>query len=115
MKINFSVVFSVVLIGGFLLIMNPAMGQEEGSSTHNYQESGNHDLPAEDKAVLFEQENKAPRVIILSTVKDTANVKSTLKPKVPTKPESKNEEDALSFNFLYYIIQKYKISDIIDQ
>jgi hypothetical protein len=29
-----------------------------------------------------------------------------------TKPE---EEDALSFNFLYYIIQKFKISDIVEQ
>jgi hypothetical protein len=26
----------------------------------------------------------------------------------------KNEDDALSFNFLYYIIQKFKISDLIE-
>lgn len=25
------------------------------------------------------------------------------------------EEDALSFNFLYYLIQKFKISDIVEQ
>lgn len=30
-------------------------------------------------------------------------------------PAVKPEEDALSFNFLYYIIQKFKISDIVEQ
>jgi hypothetical protein len=27
----------------------------------------------------------------------------------------KDEDDALSFNFLYYIIQEFKISDLIDE
>lgn len=31
------------------------------------------------------------------------------------KAPAKTEEDALSFNFLYYIIQKFKISDIVEQ
>jgi len=30
-------------------------------------------------------------------------------------PAAKPEDDALSFNFLYYIIQKFKISDIVEQ
>jgi hypothetical protein len=30
-------------------------------------------------------------------------------------PLSEPEDDALSFNFLYYIIQKFKISDIVEQ
>ncbi len=30
-------------------------------------------------------------------------------------PAAKNEDDALSFNFLYFIIQKFKISDIVEQ
>ena len=30
-------------------------------------------------------------------------------------PATKPEDDALSFNFLYYIIQKFKISDIVEQ
>ena len=29
--------------------------------------------------------------------------------------KERNEEDALSFNFLYYMIQKFKLSDLIDQ
>ncbi len=28
--------------------------------------------------------------------------------------KAKPEEDALSFNFLYFIIQKFKVSDIVD-
>jgi hypothetical protein len=36
-------------------------------------------------------------------------------PKSTVEKQSKNEEDSiLSFNFLYYIIQKYKLQDIID-
>jgi hypothetical protein len=30
-------------------------------------------------------------------------------------PAAKPEDDALSFNFLYYIIQKFKISDIVEE
>lgn len=33
----------------------------------------------------------------------------------PAKAPAKTEDDALSFNFLYYIIQKFKISDIVEQ
>lgn len=31
------------------------------------------------------------------------------------KNEAKKEEDVLSFNFLYYIIQKFKMSDIVEK
>jgi hypothetical protein len=43
-----------------------------------------------------------------------------IRPEHPTKsvekaPPSKQEDDSiLSFNFLYYIIQKYKLQDIVD-
>ncbi len=30
------------------------------------------------------------------------------------KPQPRSDEDALRFNFLYYIIQKYKLSDIVE-
>ena len=30
------------------------------------------------------------------------------------KPKGKAEEEALSFNFLYFIIQKFKVSDLIE-
>jgi hypothetical protein len=45
---------------------------------------------------------------------------SRLKPEQPLKPSEKqpppkhDDDSILSFNFLYYIIQKYKLQDIID-
>jgi len=44
-------------------------------------------------------------------------VNTTIKPPTEnTKPETKQTADdsILSFNFLYYIIQKYKLQDIVD-
>lgn len=34
--------------------------------------------------------------------------------KAPEKQTAKSKEDILTFNFLYYIIQKYKLQDVID-
>jgi hypothetical protein len=56
--------------------------------------------------------NAQSREVLISTSK-TSKSKSGEGSKNPAlKPE---EEDALSFNFLYYIIQKFKISDIVEQ
>lgn len=63
----------------------------------------------EDKPLLFEQESKVIK-------RDSIQLKGTAPQKSKTdqkSPSSKNE-DALSFNFLYYIIQKFKISDLVD-
>ena len=75
----------------------------------------------EDKTLLFEHESK-PK----GTFRDSAMVhdKPAFIAITPSKSKtsehkssnnSKEEEDALSFNFLYYIIQKFKISDLIDE
>lgn len=40
-----------------------------------------------------------------------------VKPAAARKPDAKSEnsqDDILSFNFLYYIIQRFKLSDIVD-
>jgi hypothetical protein len=44
-------------------------------------------------------------------LRDTAQVK-IMKPIKPAEKAQK-EEDPLSFNFLYYIIEKFKLSDVI--
>ena len=54
-----------------------------------------------------------------TTPRDTARTRSNIvRPKTTqTKPEetpAKAEDSVLGFNFLYYIFQKYKMSDIID-
>jgi hypothetical protein len=66
----------------------------------------------DDKTLIFEVDLK-------SKTRDSIHQHAfspTLKPKSSdqTKPSANKEEDVLSFNFLYYIIQKFKISDLID-
>ena|SRR5690242_4516512 len=52
-----------------------------------------------------------PAVLPKETLRDSIQVKITK----PTKTTEKGqEEDPLSFNFLYYIIGKFKLSDIIE-
>ena len=48
---------------------------------------------------------------------DTLHTFKALPPKPKSKPgdmKHQEDEEALKFNFLYFIIQKFKISDIID-
>lgn len=75
----------------------------------------------DDKALLFEPERNSSsekgvqnKEQIVVTPSKSAKVKSgdsTQKTSASKTPE----EEALSFNFLYYIIQKFKISDIVEQ
>ncbi|HYF67337.1 MAG TPA: hypothetical protein VD884_04335 [Ohtaekwangia sp.] len=58
---------------------------------------------------------------IKTTSKDSLNklppVKAEMEKTEASKPESKPQEtddSILSFNFLYYLIEKYKLQDIID-
>ena len=72
----------------------------------------------EDKILIYDRSNHS------STARDSAQLMMTPRV-VPThtnkaaKPDaSKSKEaddDALSFNFLYYMLQKFKLSDLIDQ
>lgn len=75
----------------------------------------------EDKTLIFEPERTAS-----SSEKSNSKEQAATTTSRTTKPKSgeatgkntsgKNpEDDALSFNFLYYIIQKFKISDIVEQ
>ena len=52
---------------------------------------------------------QAPTEIAVPKAKPEQTVKPPEKPMVP-----REDESILSFNFLYYIIQKYKLQDIID-
>jgi len=55
--------------------------------------------------------NKLP-VTTKETLRDSSQLK-VLKP-VKSADKANKEEDPLSFNFLYYIIEKFKMSDIIE-
>ena len=77
------------------------------------------DLDSGIKDIRYESNNElAPEGDIknskpILTTRDSVSTKA-----VPRKPEQKgkNGEDnsVLSFNFLYYLIERYKLSDIVD-
>jgi hypothetical protein len=56
--------------------------------------------------------NVPPAITSKETPRDSVQVKFT-KPTKTVEKEDK-EEDPLSFNFLYYIIGKFKLSDVIE-
>jgi hypothetical protein len=66
----------------------------------------------DDKTLLLESDGQRPSNS-QSISKEAVTVTKPAKSKTDkTNPDK--EEDAMSFNFLYYIIQKFKISDIVD-
>ncbi len=67
----------------------------------------------DDKTLLVEPENHKPSTG-QSAVKEISPATKASKSKTDKVQSDKEEEDALSFNFLYYIIQKFKYSDIVD-
>jgi hypothetical protein len=71
----------------------------------------------EDKTLIIEQpvqsvQHPGVRDSLMSTTKPLSRVARPESP-VP-KPQPRGEEDALRFNFIYYIIQKYKLGDIVE-
>lgn len=61
----------------------------------------------------FQESPAASREIEPKTVKPSVKpVEKSLKDE--EKVQKKEEEDPLSFNFLYYIIEKFKFSDIVE-
>lgn len=78
---------------------------------------------SEDKTLLYDQptiQHTQP-VFHQPGVRDSVTtvapkpINRTARPETHREAQkSRGEEDALSFNFLYYIIQKYKLSDLIE-
>ncbi len=68
----------------------------------------------EDKTLIYDHPSH------LSIVRDSSRATPIVPAKVLKQDTHKNsrkekeEEDALSFNFLYYMFQKFKMSDLID-
>ncbi len=67
----------------------------------------------EDKTLLLESSEHQQRPHGAVVNRETVVAKPA-KPKSEKVVEKQEEEDALSFNFLYYIISKFKYSDIVD-
>ncbi len=110
-KVKFYLVsFVLISWGGFA-----AYAQEEGQPNLEVQELNRHpELNLnDDKTLLMEVDAKSAKN--LSTSHEGTTATASKAKTDATKPATeKSEEDPMSFNFLYFIIQKFKISDIVD-
>jgi len=112
--------FSLALFLASCLFGLMANAQDEGQQpTAEFQEL-NQQHPElnlnDDKTLLIDVDAKAPKIQSITHEVGSAGNTSKGKTDNSTKSSSneKTEEDPLSFNFLYFIIQKFKISDIVD-
>lgn len=110
-KVKFYLVlFALISFSGLV-----AYAQEEGQSAIELQELNRHpELNLnDDKTLLMEVDAKTAKNLSANHESTPAN--NTKTKTDTTKPSSeKSAEDPLSFNFIYFIIQKFKISDIVD-
>jgi hypothetical protein len=112
--------FSQFLGFTFLLVAIPFFSSmaQEGIPVNEIPDINFHPETNDDKPLLFEPDKSTSNSEKSNQQKEQATTATkTGKAKVgdPKNPGTKNEDDALSFNFLYYIIQKFKISDIVEQ
>lgn len=105
------------LTAGCVALVSPNLyAQEDGYPMHNFQEPTYQELNlSEDKSLIYDHNENRPARTIQSIQKDSLAMQASKGKVVKKATTEKKEDDALSFNFLYYIIQKYKISDIVDQ
>lgn len=119
MKRNFSyflafgVVLTLTLFAGA-----PQAQAQESIPGYDVQDDPLHPgLNTDDKTLLIEPFRVGRDSTFIPVVRPTATAttKKAEAPKTSNGRAKTEEEDPLSFNFLYYIIQKFKTSDIIDQ
>ena len=123
MKIKFSLLPASATIVFGLLLSFSVLAQEEGMPLTELQDVNHQELNLndEDKTLIYEVDSKSGKNIPAESHPNGTHVavksKNSDSHKPATTPTSNTNEgdDALSFNFLFYIIQKYKFSDIIDQ
>jgi hypothetical protein len=113
MKLNFSYLLALgVVLALSAISATPAIAQEEGIPGYELQDPVHPGLNSEDKVLLLDSEiRSARRDSVVST-----KIYSPKKTMAPVRlNKTKNEADPLSFNFLYYIIETFKSSDILDR
>jgi hypothetical protein len=118
LKHNFSyfLVFSVVLTLLMLSGGSKAVAQESIPG-YELQDPMHPGINSEDKTLLTEPFKIGRDSVSGGNFRSTsAPAKKSSEPlKSSTGRPKDDESDPLSFNFLYFIIQKFKTSDIIDQ
>lgn len=115
MKIKLPHILALCVAGCITLLSQKSFAQD-GLPPQYFQEPNNQELNLnEDKALIYEQNEGRQTRSVQHDQSDSVTT-TTSKSRTTKKTNAdKKEGEALSFNFLYYIIQKYKISDIVDQ
>ncbi len=111
-------IFSLSTLAAIGLLALPVAAQEDAQSNAEIQELNNHqELNLnDDKTLIMDAEAKSPKTHQANRDSSPAqiNVKKQEAPQKPSSSSVDKSDDPLSFNFLYFIIQKFKISDIVD-
>jgi len=118
MKLNFSHLLALITVLLTVSAVSTSSAQE-GSPNNDFPELSppfQEQNTREDKTLLYEPEGGKLQREQTTNMQQPVVSKPKAKTSEPQKPTpAKTEEDALSFNFLYYIIQKFKTSDIVDK
>jgi hypothetical protein len=115
-----------ILVFSFALLIGniAAFSQEAGSPS--FEAYDTEHLRERDRILATPGESVDPQRSTISPPpsRDTSTVKavaprnvfkpSSVVPKEQNKSKDQKDDSILSFNFLYYLIQKYKMQDIID-
>jgi len=124
MTIKFSHILASTVIVFISLLSFAAFAQDEGQTSNELQDPNHqfqNSVNDEDKTPVYEHDSKSSKNISSETHQSTVtptkpkNAEAHKPAPVANSSNTKEGDDALSFNFLFYIIQKYKFSDIIDQ
>lgn len=100
-------ILSIFTLG--MMVSTQGFSQEERTANELEFSTTKSDSPPASEGELKPVKIQAP-----SSQRDSIQIKPIVKPTKPSEKTQKNTEDPLSFNFLYYIIEKFKLSDIIE-
>ena len=111
--------FSYLLVLFLALVFAQAIearGQDETPGPESTKVSSQEPNAEDDKALLFEQEGRSSRAVLRDTLAARpGTVGASTKSSALDGKKPKEETDPLNFNFLYYIIQKFKTADLLEE
>ncbi len=121
MKVRILQVATAFFLVGGALLCTRAVAQREGLAPNDPLDPNRLEYVAPapgtnvpDDRLSIDHETKV-------VLKDSAYIRNRMSSSAHNRNEAgkaspvKDDDDAMSFNFLYYIIQKFKISDLVDE
>lgn len=114
MKVKFS---TILATSAAVFLITLSVQAQEALPILELQDPNHRELNLnEDKTLIYDHPGHTSVRDSSQTTTRYVPVAPAAKPKVEgSKAKGKDDEDTLSFNFLYYMFQKFKMSDMIDQ